>query len=214
MLLFTWHCNNAWKYIDRKYKNISLLLESLLGIQSTSEEWGCLRKQEWEHRRQNMNQSSSWPEQWHTAFCCIYRSVVLTMTLMNEELGKMKNLFQNFQLFKGSCLSKNPREADLALVTWKFATFPSSAACNIRCSFNGTTNMFCVNATQAHVCMFSLFLFYVYSLSVLWCLSMVKTVASLYLAFYLCFMIWLIFFFLYVILSYLHVIFWSQLSLK
>lgn len=84
--------------------------------------------------------------------------------------------------------------AGLALVTWKFATFPSSAACNIRCSFNGTTNMFCVNATQAHVCMLSLFLFYVYSLSVLWCLSMVKTIASLYLAFYLCFMIWLTFF--------------------
>lgn len=92
MLLFTWHCNNAWKYIDRKYKKISLLLESLLGIQSTSEEWGCLRKQEWEHRRQNMNQSSSWPEQQRTAFCCIYRSVVFDNDVDEWRAGQDEKL--------------------------------------------------------------------------------------------------------------------------
>jgi len=46
---------------------------------------------------------------------------------MNEELGKTQNLLENVQLLRGSWLSKDPRDAGLALVTWKFAAFPSSA---------------------------------------------------------------------------------------
>lgn len=84
---------------------------------------GWLRKQEWECGAPDM---IHWPEQWHTELCSKYRAVVLTMALL-KELGKMKKLFQNLQIFRGSCLRKSGREAGLALVSWTFVIFPSSA---------------------------------------------------------------------------------------
>lgn len=88
----------------------------------------------------------------------MYRAVVLIMALLNEELQKMKKLFQNLQIFRGSCLSKSRREAGLALVTWKFVTFPSSAALLLGLQAHS------VNTTD--VCVHCFSADYVYALSV------------------------------------------------
>lgn len=127
-----------------------------------------------------------------------------------------KNLLQNLQLCRGSCLNKNPSGDELALVTWKFgrACFGYLEVCHfpffsclqhkvffwwnykyILCKYNTDTHMY-VDSIY-FVCLFA---------ACLWCLGMVKTIAFLYLAFYLWLMVWLTFF-LYVILSHLRVCF-------
>lgn len=56
-------------------------------IWRVKDDWGC--------GAPNMIQCSSWPEQWHAEHCHMYKAVILTMVLLNEELGKMKKVISD-----------------------------------------------------------------------------------------------------------------------
>lgn len=61
MLLFTWRCKNAWKYIDRKFKKNSLQLESVLVFSEhlkSEDVWG-----DWKKSTDNKTWLSLVPEQ-------------------------------------------------------------------------------------------------------------------------------------------------------